>query len=205
MLLSMCVTLPTQLPRQADLPPPKRRETLLSMNRPALGESPWGVTASEHFKLRLTVRKFVLFQKRGRIAHQPCTAKNCCSQLQQLTFARIGLKDSKIIFDFDLTWYRLFVRESRLHLDDLVWLRFFDHSVDCSHDPAGLVDNLVIHVDQVTMWQSRVRLDFTARTSTTQLSLFQVRSIFSKPFSSKAQKEQAELSGEILEGLPIII
>ena len=63
MLLSMCVTLPTQLPRQADLPPPKRRETLLSMNRPALGESPWGVTASEHFKLRLTVRKICPFSE----------------------------------------------------------------------------------------------------------------------------------------------
>ena len=96
MLLSMCVTLPTQLPRQADLPPPKRRETLLSMNRPALGESPWGVTASEHFKLRLTVRKFVLFQKRGRIAHQPCTAKTAALSLNNLLFARIGLKDSKI-------------------------------------------------------------------------------------------------------------
>ena len=63
MLLSMCVTLPTQLPRQADLPPPKRRETLLSMNRPALGESPWGVTASEHFKLRHTIRKMCPFSE----------------------------------------------------------------------------------------------------------------------------------------------
>ena len=74
MLLPTCITLPTQLLNQADLQTPKRRFTVSLRNNPALGVTPWGVTASGYLELRLTTENVSSFQKRGQLTHQPCTA-----------------------------------------------------------------------------------------------------------------------------------
>ena len=52
------------------MPPPRRRATMLSITRPALGVLPWGVSASGYFELRLTTENLSFFQKRSRIKHQ---------------------------------------------------------------------------------------------------------------------------------------